>query len=221
MRSLLLICLGFGFALGLSFSLAGCAAGVDDEGASEVGSAASDIVAYEKVIRNGTSVENDTTPTAAQSASTKITGWIPAVLPEKVLARLLAVEKWTEITDGAGAHPFTHSTLVRQSGDGVTRTVAAKLTLDAGVDIDTKATTKKSGEDLTIRISNTSAYSHWFLGTVLLPSNLVIDVKLVPYKSGTIVQASMKVKLEAAQDRAAGVTQTLVPMFDWLKKTAR
>ncbi|MBS2015947.1 MAG: hypothetical protein JST00_23870 [Deltaproteobacteria bacterium] len=207
--------------LSLALLLAGCAGDVDDDPVDSAGSAASEVAAYEKVIRNGTSVESKTTPTAAESASTKLTGWIPNVAPEKVLTRLLTVGSWKDITDAEGERPFTQSSLVRQSGTGNVRTVDAKLSLSAGVDIDAKATAKEDGTNLSVKIVNTSEYRHWFVGTVLKKEKLVIDLELVPYKSGTIVKASMKLKLESVEDRAPGVTKTLVPMFDWLKRTSR
>lgn len=209
--------------LSLALPLGGCAADAEggDEPIDSAGSAASENAAYEKVIRNGTSVQNSAGPTASESASTKLVGWIPAKAPEKVLERLLTVGSWKEITDEDGERPFTQASILRQSGTGVTRTVDAKLSLSAGVDIQAKATAKKVDENLTVKMVNTSEYRHWLIGTVLKAEKLSIDLKLVPYKSGTIVEATMKLKLEAAEDRAPGVAQTVVPIFDWLKRTTR
>jgi len=210
----------FALPLALSLPLAGCAAGVDDDPVDSADSAAT-VAAYEKVIRNGTSVENKTTPTATESASTKVLGWIPSVKPDKVLARLLTVGSWREITDADGERPFTQASIVRQSGTGATRTLETKLVLKSGVDIAAKATAKEDGTNLVVKIVNTSEYRHWFVGTVLKAEKLVIDIKLVPYNNGTIVEATMKAKLETVEDRAPEATQSLVPMFEWLKRTSR
>lgn len=200
--------------------LAGCAAGVEDEPVDSADSAAT-VVAYDNVIRNGTSVTNKTTPNATESASTKVLGWIPSVAPDKVLTRLLTVGSWKEITDAAGQRPFTQASILRQTGAGTTRTLETKLVLKSGVDIAAKATAKEDGTNLVVKIVNTSEYRHWLVGTVLKAEKLVIDIKLVPYKNGTIVEANMKAKLETVEDRAPEATQSLVPMFDWLKRTSR
>ena len=209
--------------LSLALPLGGCAAGSEgeDEPVDSAGSAASEVAAYEKVIRNGTSVQNSTAPTATESASTKLVGWIPAKAPEKVLERLLTVGSWKEITDDDGERPFTQASILRQTGTGVTRTVDAKLSLSAGVDIQAKATAEQVDTNITVKMVNTSEYRHWLVGTVLKAEKLSIDLKLVPYKNGTIVEATMKLKLEAVEDRAPGVAQTVVPIFDWLKRTTR
>lgn len=208
-------------SLSLGLPVSGCAAGVEDDPVDTAGQAATEVAAYEKVIRNGTAVENKTMPTATESASTKVTGWIPAVAPDKVLTRLLTVGSWKDITDADGQKPFTQASVVRQTGTGNVRTVDAKLVLESGLDIAAKATAKEDGNNLVVKIVNTSEYRHWFVGTVLRAEKLVIDIKLVPYKNGTIVEANMKVKLETVEDRAPEATQSLVPMFDWLKRTSR
>jgi len=213
-------------ALALSVStLTGCAADSDDEdGDGETAEAAATRNAgYDAAVRTGKpTIKSVTTPTAEASATTTLVGFVPRIATDKTGARLLSVQKWTEITNADGSKPFTRVKLRGDSGGGATRTIEASVTMDGGVDIDVKVTAKV-GENgnVTIKLVNTSPYNHWLAGRVLDPGKLVIEVKLVKYEGGTIVDASMKAKLNSAEDRAADIVGAIAPIFDWLKRTAR
>jgi hypothetical protein len=93
----------------------------------------------------------------------------------------------------------------------------------SGVAVDVTCTSKvqPDGSEL-VRIVNTSAYSHWLVGTVLQPNNMVIEAKLLSYDdAGVIFDATMRVKLEAMEDRAHELTETLGDVFSWLEKTTQ
>lgn len=206
-------------------STTGCAGATEDEDGEPApvagASAQTAVPAYDAVIRNGTKVDTSDTPTARDSSTTHLLGWIPRVAPGIGAKQLLTVARWADIRDPDGGQPFTHAQIVSDTGTGAARKVVVKLTLDGGVDLDVKATASEQDQAITIKLVNTSAYSHWFVGMILKPENLLMEVKLVPYKDGVIVDATTRVKLEQMEDRAPKLTASITAIFDWLKRTAR
>ena len=201
---------------------AGCASSTDEEITGDATGAVSADPAYDAIIKNGTKVETISTPTAQQSASTQLVGWIPKVHPDAGAKQLLTVARWSEIRDADGAQPFTSAKVVSDSGSGNTRKLSVKLTLDGGVELDVKVVATE-GDDgtITVHVVNTSAYKVFVVGTVLEPEKLVMDLKLIPYKEGTIVEATTKVKLAAMEGRAPPLTASIKAIFDWLKGKSR
>lgn len=198
---------------------AGCASESADDASSDEA-----LTEYDGVVKNGTKIESSTTPTATESARTRIVGFVKGRAPSAVAGQLLKVARWKEVEDSDGWKPFTAAKVTSDDTDGGTRTVAAHLSLDGGVDLDVRATSKAGEEQTLVSFTNTSEYRHWLAGTVLEKGKLKIDVKLVPHTKdgaadGTIVDATAKVKLVTAEDRAAGLTKALVPIFAWVKST--
>lgn len=202
----------------------GCAGATEDDPEGTPGSgesAQTAVPAYDAVIRNGTKVDTNDTPSARDSASTRLLGWIPRVAPGAGAKQLLTVARWADIRDPDGGQPFTQARVVSDTGTGASRKVIVKLTLDGGVDLDVKATTSEQNGAITIKLVNTSAYSHWFVGTILEPEKLVMEVKLVPYKDGVIVDATTRVKLARMEERAPKLTASITAIFAWLQRTTR
>lgn len=209
---------------------AGCSGAAEDESAESAGSAQTAVPAYDAVIRNGTKVDTAAAPTARESSSTHLLGYIPRVTPAAGLKQLLSVARWSDIRDAEGGQPFTHAQVVSDTGtaasagDGgaaTTRKVVVKLTLDGGVDLDVKATVSAQDGALAVRLVNTTGYSHWLVGEILAPEKLSMELKLVPYKDGLIVDATTRVKLSQMEDRAPKLTASITAIFDWLKRTTR
>lgn len=205
-------------ALVLSPALFGCAAPDDEtEEIGAQGGAASQDPEYDAVVRGGTKIETDDRRTADRSSSTHLVGYLPRARTEAVLDRLLAVQRWTEIRDAEGEAPFKKAERLSDASDGGVRTVTAKITTDGGAKIDLRATAKEDGERLVVTITNTKAFKHWLAGTILEPGKLVMEIELVPYEDGVIVDATMRVKLAKMEDRAAELTGSLASIFDWLR----
>ena len=207
-------------AMSLALGGAACAADSSDGGQAS----AQDLTAYDAVVKNGTKIETDTNVTATQSAKTHLVGFVKDRSPAEVQKQLLSIAKWTQIESDGGDKAFTASRVTSdRTTDGV-RTIAATVTVSAGVDIQLGATAKTSDDDTkNIHIVNTAASRHWLAGTILDSGKLVIDVKLVPYKSdtksGTIVDATIKVKMAQMEDRAPELANVLPMVFGWLKET--
>jgi hypothetical protein len=201
----------------------GCAGDTssEDGAVDDAPAAATSVPAYDAVIRNGTKVDTEEEPTTRASASTHLLGYIPRVAPAGGVKQLLTVGRWADIRDADGTQPFTSAQIVSDSGSGATRKLTVKLTLDGGVDLDVKAVATEQDTGIVVRIVNTSAYSHWLAGTILEPEKLVMELKLVPYKDGLIVDATTRVKLAQMEDRAPKLTASIRAIFDWLKRTAR
>jgi hypothetical protein len=204
----------FGLGLALTPLAAGCAADGADDATSEDA-----LTEYDAVAKGKTKVESSTTPTATESAHTRIVGFIKGRDADAVAGQLLKVARWKEVEADDGSKPFTAARVVSDSTANGTRTLAAHLTLDGGIDLDVRATSKNDNGAIVVGFTNTSEYTHWLAGKVLEKGKLKIDVKVVPHEGGTIVDATARVKLAAAEDRAAGLTGALLPIFTWLKST--
>lgn len=198
----------------------GSAACAGETSGEDAAAADQNLTAYDAVVKNGTKVENDTDATPTQSAKTHLVGYLKGRQPATVQKQLMSLGKWTQIKDDQGNQPFTKSRVTNDHTSDNSRTVDAVLTASAGVDItlDAKATT---GEDdtRTIHMTNTAASRHWLAGTIIDTGKLVIDVKIVPYKDGTIVDATIKVKLAQMEDKASELTGALPMTFQWLDDT--
>lgn len=211
------------FSLGAT-ALPGCAGEMEegDEDAEMAEAAASDVALYTNVAKSGRPVVQEVTkPTATVSASTRLIGHIPRVAPSAALDRLLTIGKWTEIVDADGDRPFSQARVAKQTGSGFSRRIDASLTANGGVKLDVNVVSKPAAQGATVNITNTSEFRHWLIGPVLAPGKLVIDVKLIPHSGGTIVDATMKVKLLQREEDAADLTGAIKPTFEWLKRTAR
>ncbi len=203
-------------ALVFSPVLSGCAAADQEEDVGAQGAAVGSNPEYDAVVRGGTKVETDETKTARQSASTHLVGYLPRARREAVLDRLLAVQRWTEIKDTEGAKAFSKAQLLSDDEAGGVRTITAKVTVDGGAKLDIRGTAKESGEKIVVSITNTNAYKHWLIGTVLEANKLAMDITLVPYEGGVIVDATMRAKLSKMEDRAPELTGAIASIFDWL-----
>jgi hypothetical protein len=207
-----------GFVLLLSLSLVGvgCAAPTED-----VASADQALSEYQSVEKNGTKVVSNTTPTESQSAKTRLVGFIPSAQVDAVAAQLLHIDRWTAIEDKDGNKPFESSSLKGDSTSGDIRTVTGKVTIQGGIPLDFRGQARSAEDKTTIHFTNTTGYKHWLAGQILDPGKLTIDVTLVPLDDGVIVDATMKVKLDQMEDKAADFCAALPLVFGWLKGTAR
>lgn len=204
-------------ALVFSPVLSGCAATADDsEDVGAQGAAVGANPEYDAVVSGGTKVETDKTHNAQRSASTHLVGYLPRARAEAVLDRLLAVQRWTEIRDTEGQKAFSKAQLLSDDEAGAVRTVTAKITVDGGAKLDIRGTAKQSGEKIVVTITNTNAYKHWLMGTILEANKLVMEISLVPYEGGVIVDATMRAKLAKMEDRAPELTGSITSIFDWL-----
>jgi len=197
---------------------AGCAAPTADDDSGSSTSALGSNPVYDAVISGGTKVTANATRNSAQSASTQLMGWIPNKNAGAVLDQLFEVARWTAMRDPDGERPFTSATVSSDAASGGTRTLAAKLTLDGGVTLEVKAVAKTGeGGRITVNITNTTKYKHWLAGTILEANKLNIDLTLVPYENGVIVDAKMAAKLSKMEDKAPALTGAIKIIFDWLK----
>lgn len=203
-------------ALALSPVLSGCAAPDEGEDVGAQGAAVGSNPEYDAVVRDGTKVTTDKTRNARQSASTHLVGYVPRARAEAVLDRLLAVQRWTEIRDTEGTKAFSKAQLLSDDEAGGVRTITAKVTVDGGAKLDIRGTAKESGEKLVVSITNTNAYKHWLMGTILEANKMSMDIALVPYEGGVIVDATMRAKLAKMEDRAPELTGSIASIFDWL-----
>lgn len=216
------IALGTPLVLAALLLGSGCAAPTVEESTGDATGAVSAIAEYDAIIKSGTKVETNSTPTAAQSASTTLLGWIPKVEPDAGVKQILTVARWSEIRDADGAQPFTSAKVTSDSGSGNTRKLAVKLTLDGGVELDVKVVATEDDKGIiTVRVVNTSLYKVFLVGTVLEPEKLVMELKLIPYKDGIIVDATSRVKLSALESKAPPLTASIKAIFDWLKGKPR
>lgn len=195
----------------------GCAAPAGDDDADSSTSALGSNPVYDAVISGGTKVESNRTPSSTQSASTNLTGWIPNKTAGSVVEQLFEVARWTEMKGPDGERPFTKTEVSSDASSGGARTVAAKLTLDGGVTIEVKGVAKTVGGKTTINFTNTTKYKHWLAGTILEANKMNIDITLVPYENGVIVEAKMAAKLSKMEDKAPQLTGAIKIIFDWLK----
>jgi hypothetical protein len=215
--------LGFIGSLALASALSGCAAPEEDEASAAAGSesALGSNPEYDAVIASASKskVTTDSTRNAQQSASTHLVGFIPRGNADAVLDRLLAVQRWTEIRDVDGDKPFTKAQLLSDADANGSRTVTAKITLDAGATLEIKAVAKDAeGGAIVVSATNTTSFKHWLAGTILDQNKLALDVRLVPYGGGLIVDATMRVKLKKMEDKAPKLTGSVAPIFEWLAR---
>lgn len=172
---------------------------------------------YDAVIARGAPrVVNDDTQSAQQSASTRVVGFVADSDPDDVVAKLLDVSRWTEIEDGEGEPAFERAVVLSESTDGSLRATNAELTMTGGVKLEIRAVVQETADGHRVRIANTTAYKHWFAGTILEPQKLSIDVKLVRYREGTIVDATARAKLRRLESQAGELTGSLEHIFRWL-----
>ncbi len=192
---------------------AACAAATDDDSES---SSAEALTEYDNVVQHGTKVESDTTPNAAYSSKTRVVGYLPRTTAALAKTQLLKIDRWKEMRDDQGNKIFPAAGIQNATAS----TVTAQLTLQGDIPlvVTLKPTTAADGK-VTVHITNATGYHHWLAGDILLPGKLVIDVMLIPKNDGVILDATMKVKLEQMEDKAAGFTAALPIVFDWLKAT--
>lgn len=204
--------------------LAGCSADTEGEDGATDGTAAqtgTDAGAknptYEAVLKRAKVVSN-ATPGGATSAETTLLGYVPKEKVEDTLAKLLGVRHWTEIQNDDGSAVFTATRVASDDNGATKRTVKANVTLSGDISLDTKVVAEKQDDgSQKITITNTSGYRHWLAGQVLDPGKLVIEIKLVPYQDGVIVDAHARVKLDVQENQAPTITAYIVPIFNWLK----
>lgn len=218
----------------LAATATGCAADAEDLG--EAGSAATSTrqagaddptpgpsdaeprnAAYDAVARRA-KITNKATPGGAFSAETTLLGYVPDAKVADVQEKLLGVRKWPDIKGDDGSRVFTASRVVSDDKGETKRTIKANVTLDGDISLDTKLVADaREGGGRKVSVANTSTYRHWLAGDVLLPGKLTIDLALIPYQGGVIVDAKARVKLEASEDSAPAITGYVVPIFNWLK----
>ena len=206
----------------ISLAVVGCAAPEDDaEGDGSSASAFTNDPRYDAVIRGGTKVEANNVPNAEQSASTHLIGFVRGAKSDRVLARLLSVNSWSEIHDANGDKPFKKTEVLSDATANGVRTITARLTLDKGVTLEVQGTAKEGPRGIEVRMTNTTGYKHWLAGTILEKGKLHIAFDLVPYQDGVIVDATMSAKLKKMEDQAAGMTGSVKLVFDWIAAGAR
>lgn len=203
--------------------LAGCSADTSEDDAADGTAAQTGTDAgaknptYEAVLKRA-KVATSTTPGGVTSAETTLLGYVPKEKVEDTLSKLLGVRHWTEIQNDDGSAVFTATRVVSDDNGADKRTVKAKVTMSGDISLDTRLVADKQDDgSQKITITNTSAYTHWLAGQVLDPGKLVIDIKLVPYQDGVIVDARARVKLNSHEDQAPGITAYIGPIFNWLK----
>jgi hypothetical protein len=212
--------LSFVAVLVLSLGGVACSASTSDDGETT----SQDLTPYDSVVTGGTKIENDDTITATQSAKTHLIGFVKDRSLSATEKQLLSMGKWTQIKNPDGDDPITAAHVSSDQTKAGVRTIAATISLSAGIDLvlGATATTNDDGS-VSIHITNTKAASHWFAGLIVDKGKLVIDVKLVPYdnddKKGTIVDATIKVKMAQMEDKAPGLAEVLPMVFTWLKTT--
>jgi hypothetical protein len=208
---------------------AGCAAETDDPGSADSAAtkqpdatgapAAAEPrnAAYDAVARKA-KVTNKATPGEAVSAETTLLGYVPDAKVEDVQDKLLGVRRWPDIKADDGGRVFTASRVVSDDHGETKRTIKANVTLDGNISLDTKVVSEGRADAAgrKVSISNTSTYTYFF-ADVLLPGKLTIDLQLVPYQGGVIVDGRARVKLNASEDSAPAITGYVVPIFNWLK----
>jgi hypothetical protein len=212
--------LTFVTALALSLGGVACAAATADDGEAT----SQDLTPYDAVVSSGTKIDTDTTITATQSAKTHLVGFVKDRSLAAVEKQLLTIGKWTQIKNPDGDDPITAAHVSSDHVTGGVRTVAATISLSAGLDVALGATTKTASDGSeSIHITNTAPARHWLAGTIVDKEKLIIDVKLVPYdhnnKKGTIVDATIKVKMAQMESKAPGLADVLPMVFTWLKTT--
>jgi hypothetical protein len=195
----------------------GCAAPTEEDDASSSSAAQTRNPVYDAVIANGTKVETDATRSASVSAETHLIGYVKRGNTDALLAQLLSVGRWTEIADPEGDKPFKRAEVLSDTGELGARTVTGKITMDKGVTLEVRAVATAEGGTRTVRIVNTTGFKHWLAGTILEANRLFIDVKLVPYEGGVIVDATMRAKLKKMEDKAPELTASLESIFTWLE----
>jgi len=204
----------------LSLGGVACTASTDDGGEAT----SQDLTPYDSVVSKGTTIDNDNTITATQSAKTHLVGFVKDRSPDALEKQLLTIGKWTQIKNPDGDPPITAAHVSSDVTKAGVRTVAATISLSAGIDVVLGATTTTNDDgSQSIHITNTKAASHWLAGMIVDKQKLNIDVKLVPYdnnnKKGSIVDATIKVKMAQMEDKAPGLAEVLPMVFTWLKAT--
>lgn len=194
--------------------------------AAESGDAESNIESgnaeYDAVIGAGTpKITVDKTRTATQSAAGHLVGWIPGSTPARVLKRLGKLNQWNEIIGTDGEPLFESGTVTKNTidanGNGALEgELVAAATLKLG------GTSRNVGGRLIVHLENITPAKKLIFVTVVDKGNLKIDGKIVPYTkggvSGVILDATLKIKLNVAQDEADGMADGLKPIFQWVKQ---
>lgn len=190
-----------------------CAPGVEED--ESVGAAQTVDPTYASAASGTPHIAKDTRRTARQSASTRVVQFVDGQRPDAVVEAALAVRRWTEIRDEEGKAVFSAAKVVADEGTADGRTIRAKVTLD-DVALDVEGGAQVDGDGFRVSFTNTSAYEHWLLGTVLAPNGLTIEAKIVPFRGGTIVDGTMLVKLEKREGEAEALTAAIVSFVQWL-----
>jgi hypothetical protein len=83
--------------------------------------------------------------------------------------------------------------------------------------IDVNAVGRPDGDGFRASINNTNSVGSLLLGgTIIDTGKLVIDAKVVPYKDGVIVDATMRVKARKFEDQVAPLTGSIENIYTWL-----
>jgi hypothetical protein len=208
---------------------AGCAAETDDPGSADSAAtrqpdatgapsaAEPRNAAYDAAARKA-KITNKATPGEAVSAETTLLGYIQTASVEEVQDKLLGVRRWPDIKADDGGRVFTASRVVSDDHGEAKRTIMANVTLEGNISLDTKVLSeaRPEGTGRKVSITNTSTYTYFF-SDVLLPGKLTIDLQLIPYQGGVIVDGRARVKLNASEESAPSITGYVVPIFNWLK----
>lgn len=216
MRNLRTLC---AIALGASLAfIPACASeSGDTESNIESGNAEYDAV----IAANAPKITVDKTRTASQSASGHLVGWIPGSTPGRVLKRLGKLNQWNEIIGTDGEPLFESGTVTKNTidanGNGALEgELVAAATLKLG------GTSKNVGGRLMLHLENITPAKKLIFVTVVDKGNLKIDGKIIPYTkggvSGVILDATLKIKLNLAQEEADGMADGLKPIFEWVKR---
>lgn len=172
---------------------------------------------YDAVVRAGRPrVESTSAPTDTLSAETTLLGFVPGANVAEIAAKLVDVGRWSEIREGE-ERPFTEAKKKRDDRASPKRTVEGEVELAGSVTIDVRLTAEAKEDATQVLVTNTTGYSAFPVGRILEPGKLTIDVKLVPYARGVIVDAKMRVKLAKFESRGTEITRMVEPIFAWLK----
>jgi hypothetical protein len=197
----------------------GCAADTDDEAPTGESTAAWTANPTYDAAMKRSKITTTPTPGSAFSATTTLVGYIPDDTADDTLKKLFGVRSWTQVTAEDGSKVFSAARVIADDNRSPIRTVRANVTFPGSIAIDTKLVGEKQADgSQKVTITNTTGYYHWFAGQVLDPGKFVIELKIIPYKDGVIVDARARVKLNSQEGQAPEITSYIVPIFDWLKQ---
>jgi hypothetical protein len=130
--------------------------------------------------------------------------------------KLVELGRWLEIHKASGEQVFSEVTVVSDQGAPAVRTVSAKMTMSS-VSVTFEAKVGEAEGAQVVRITNPLKITYGIFGTVVRARGFDMVFKLVPYSGGVVVDATCFVKLEMYEAKASKATESLRPIFGWLR----